>query len=76
MHRGVTEARTGHGWDAVTELLPVFVGGAHIWRCIPPADVLYLHGHECITREETPHPHKQQTWVRGPFEAHRTLAKP
>jgi len=21
MHRGATEARTGHGWDAVTEML-------------------------------------------------------
>ena len=26
MHRGATEARTGHGWDAVTEMLPGFVG--------------------------------------------------
>ena len=24
---GATEARAGHGWDAVTEMLPKFVGG-------------------------------------------------
>jgi uncharacterized protein (DUF433 family) len=29
MHRGATEARTGHGWDAVTEMLPVFMGRPH-----------------------------------------------
>jgi hypothetical protein len=31
MHRGATEARTGRGWDAVTEMLPVFVGRRNVY---------------------------------------------